>query len=84
MTVEHSKSRENLIDLVKELDIKLGLIYRWRREFLDKWEDSFPGSGKPKQTAEEAAIARLKKALKDAEMKRDTRAPMLTHVCWSK
>ena len=41
MTVELSKSRENLVDLAKELDIKVGLIYRWRREILDKGEGSF-------------------------------------------
>ena len=41
------------------------------REILDKGEGSFPGNGKPKQTPEEAEIARLKKALKDAEMERD-------------
>jgi transposase len=71
MTVELSKTRDNLVDLAKELDIKVGLIYRWRREFLDKGESSFPGNGKPKQTPEEAEIARLKKALRDAEMERD-------------
>jgi hypothetical protein len=38
---------------------------------LDKGEGSFPGNGKPKQTPEEAEIARLKKALRDAEMERD-------------
>jgi transposase len=62
MTVELSKSRENLVVLVKELDIKIGLIYRWHREFLDKREGRFPGHGKPKQTPEEAEIAYLRKA----------------------
>jgi len=38
MTVELSKSRENLNDLAKELDIRVELIYRWRREFLEKRE----------------------------------------------
>jgi transposase len=71
MTVELSKSRENLVDLVEELNIKVGLIYRWRREFLNKGKGSFAGNVKPKQTPEEAEIARLKKALKDAEMERD-------------
>jgi transposase-like protein len=37
MTVELRKSRDNLVDLTKELDIKVGLIYRWH-EFLDKGE----------------------------------------------
>ena len=67
--VELSKTRENLTDLAKELDIKVGLIYRWRRELLGKGEGSFPGNGKPKPNPEEAKIARLKKALKDADGK---------------
>ena len=71
MTVELSKSRENLNDLAKELDIRAELIYRWRREFLEKKEGSFPGHGKPRQTAEEAEIARLKKELRETQIERD-------------
>lgn len=71
MAVELSKSRENLNELADELGIRSELIYRWRRELLDIGEGSFPGYGKPKQTPEEAEIARLKKQLRDAEMERD-------------
>ena len=71
MTVELSKNREDLKELAKELDIRVELIYRWRREYSEKKAGSFPGNGKPKHTTEEAEIARLKKALKDAEMERD-------------
>jgi transposase len=71
MTVELSKSRDDIKELAKELDIRVDLIYRWRKEFLEKESGSFPGNGKPKHTAEEAEIARLKKALRDAEMERD-------------
>ena len=71
MTVELSKTRENLNELAKELGIRVELIYRWRTEFLDKGAGSFPGHGKPKHTPEEAEIAKLKKQLRDAEMERD-------------
>lgn len=75
MTVELSKSREDLKELAKELDIRVDLIYRWHGEFTEKKKGSFPGHGKPKQTPEEAEIARLKKALRDTEVERDGAAP---------
>ena len=71
MTVELSKSRDNLNELAKELGIRVELIYRWRSEFLDKGEGSFPGHGKPKHTPEEAEIARLQKQLREVAMERD-------------
>ena len=71
MTVELSKNRENLSELAAELGIRPELISRWRKEFLNKGEGSFPGHGKPKHTPEEAEIARLKKQLRDVEMERD-------------
>jgi transposase-like protein len=77
MTVELSKNREDLKELAKELDIRAELIYRWRREFSEKKTGSFPGHGKPKQTPEEAEIARLKKELRDAQMERDGAAPRI-------
>ena len=58
MVVGFSKNRENLVDLAKELEIKVRLIYRWRRELLVKGGGRFPGNGKPKQTPEEPEIAR--------------------------
>lgn len=39
MTFEFSKNREDLKVMYKEPDI----IYRWRRKFLDKKTESFPG-----------------------------------------
>lgn len=71
MTVELSKSRENLNELAQELGIRVELIYRWRTELLDKGEGSFPGHRKPKHTPEEAEIAKLKKQLREVEMERD-------------
>ena len=71
MAVELSKTRDNFHELADELGVRPELIYRWRKEFLDKGEGSFPGHGKPKHTPEEAEIARLKKQLRDVEMERD-------------
>ena len=71
MAVELSKTREDLPVLANELDIRAELLYRWRREFGDKPEASFPGNGKVILTDQEAEIARLKKQLREAEQERD-------------
>ncbi len=71
MAVELSNSRDNINELAQELGIRPELIYRWRSEFLDKPEGSFPGHGKPRHTPEEAEIARLKRQLRDVEMERE-------------
>ena len=71
MAIELSKTREDLTVLAKELDIRAELLYRWRREFGDKPEASFPGNGKVVQTNQEAEITRLKKQLREAELERD-------------
>lgn len=47
------------------------MLYRWRKELKDYGKNSFPGRGKPKMTDEEKEIARLKSALKEAELERD-------------
>lgn len=71
MAVELSNTRENIQELAKELGIRPELIYRWRSEHLEKPSGSFTGHGKPRQTPEEAEIAKLKKQLRDAELERD-------------
>ncbi len=53
--------------MAKELGICPELIYRWRSEHQEKPEASFTGHGKPRHTAEEAEIARLKIQLRDVE-----------------
>src|SRR5687767_15301953 len=78
-----SKTREVLNELAKEVGIQIGLIYRWRSEFLDKGAGSFQGQGNPQHTPEEALIAKLKKQIRNAEMERDINT-MRTHVCRSK
>ncbi len=48
MAVELSKSREDIPVLAKELDIRPELLYRWRKEYLEYKEGSFPGKGNVK------------------------------------
>ncbi|WP_224994969.1 transposase [Cesiribacter sp. SM1] len=63
--------RDDISKLAEELGITADLIYKWRREYKAHPQKSFPGNDRPKQTPEEAEIARLKKQLRDVEMERD-------------
>ena len=50
-------------DVAKELGIHPNVLYRWRKEFLEDSEDSFPGQGKLKASDEEVARLRREVAL---------------------
>jgi transposase len=69
--VELSYSRQNIVELANELNIRPALLYRWRSEFSSYKGASFPGNGNPKMTAEESEVARLKKELAEMKMERD-------------
>lgn len=69
--VELSYAKGNVKQVCEDLDIFPSVLYRWRKELKEYGKNSFPGRGNPKMTDEEKEIARLKKALKDAEMERD-------------
>ncbi|MBC8985361.1 transposase [Pedobacter sp. N36a] len=71
MSVELSNSRNDLTALAKELDIKVSLLYRWRKEFSDKQSTSFPGNGKVILTETEQKLARLEKERRETQMERD-------------
>jgi transposase len=71
LTVELSIKRKDIGALAEELDVSVALIYRWRQEFLENKEASFPGNGKVSQTDLEAENTRLRKQLRDAELERD-------------
>jgi transposase len=68
MAVELSQKRSDLGVLAKELGIRVELLYRWRREYCDKKESSFPGNGKILETDLESENSRLKKQLRDSEL----------------
>ena len=69
--VELSFARGNAKEIAEELGILSELLYRWRREYQQYENNSFPGKGKPKMTEMEREVARLKKELRVAKMERD-------------
>ena len=69
--VELSYARGSVSEIADELGIKRALLYRWRKEFSQYKDNSFPGKGNPKMTDLERENARLQKELREARMERD-------------
>ncbi|WP_244199313.1 transposase [Flavobacterium psychrolimnae] len=66
-----SYDRTNISEFARELGITAPQLYKWRKEFEEFGEKSFPGKGKLKLTSEQEKIHELEKRLKDAELERD-------------
>ena len=58
-------------DLAHQYKIHPNSIYKWRREYLNFEEASFPGNGNKLMSAEEQEIARLKKQLREVELEKE-------------
>lgn len=71
MAVELCLSGKRAVDVAAELGIRDSLLNRWKREYKAEKSRSFPGNGKSALSPEQAEIARLKKALREAEIERD-------------
>ncbi|MDD4437062.1 MAG: transposase [Tissierellia bacterium] len=70
--VKLSLDRKNVSDLARELGISPALLYRWRKEYQEKGEGSFPGNGIRFQGGDaDRRVADLEKRLKEAETERD-------------
>ncbi len=69
--VKLSYERKNLTGLSRDLGITLYLIYRWRKEYSQYGEGSFPGNGVPKLTPEEKEIAELREKLRKIEVENE-------------
>ena len=69
--VQLSYDRTNVSELARELGITAPQLYKWRKEFEEFGEGSFPGKGNLKLTPEQEKIHELEKRLKDAELERD-------------
>lgn len=69
--VQLSNERTNISELARELGIAVTLLYKWRKEYEQFGEGSFPGNGNLKLTPEQEKIHELEKKLKDAELERD-------------
>ena len=69
--VQLSYERHNISELARELGVTAPQLYKWRKEFEEFGEGSFPGKGNLKLTPEQEKIHELEKRLKDAELERD-------------
>ncbi len=69
--VQLSYERHNISELARELGITAPQLYKWRKEYEEFGQGSFPGNGNIKQTQEQELIAELERKLKDAEIERD-------------
>lgn len=69
--IQQSYRCDNIKELALELELRPELIYRWRSEYKENPEISFPGQGTPKHTREEAEYAQLKRQLAEVQMERD-------------
>ena len=69
--VQLSYERHNISELARELGITAPQLYKWRKEYEEFGQGSFPGNGNIKQTLEQERIADLERKLKDAEIERD-------------
>jgi transposase len=69
--VQLSYERHNISELARELGVTAPQLYKWRKEYEEYGQGSFPGNGKLKQTPEQEQIAELGRKLKDAELERD-------------
>lgn len=61
----------DLGELAARYNIHKGTLYNWRGKYAKNKENSFPGKGNKQMTDEEREIARLNKALREAELERD-------------
>ncbi|UXP30693.1 transposase [Reichenbachiella agarivorans] len=71
MVVNLVSSGKPTKEVAEELGIKPDLVRRWRREHEQYQEGSFSGQGNTNMTDEQKEIARLRKALLDAQEERD-------------
>ena len=69
--VQLSYERHNISELARELGVTAPQLYKWRKEYEEFGQGSFPGNSNIKQTPEQERIAELERKLKDAEIERD-------------
>jgi transposase len=69
--VELSQERSNISELAKELEIRVTLLYKWRKEQEEFGEGSLLGKGNLKLSPEQEKIHQLEKKLKDIEFEHD-------------
>ena len=69
--VQLSYERTNISELARELVVTAPQLYKWRKDFEEFGEGSFPGKGNLKLSPEQEKIHELEKTLKDTELERN-------------
>ena len=69
--VKLSLERKNVSELAHELGISPALLYRRRKEYQERGENSFPGNGVRSREGEAGRVVELERRLKEAETERD-------------
>lgn len=69
--INQSEHCGKITQLAADLGLRPELIYRWRAEFKDDPQRSFPGNGLPKQSPAEQELAAVKRELADVRTQRD-------------
>lgn len=69
--IELSELKGDVKIVAADLDIRPEIINRWRREFKDNEQKSFPGNGTQIHSVQELELKRLKRELADTRMERD-------------
>ncbi|MFV8271518.1 transposase, partial [Flavobacterium sp. GT2N3] len=57
--VQLSYERHNISELARELGVIAPQLYKWRKEYEEFGQGSFPGNGNLKQTPEQELISEL-------------------------
>ncbi|MFV8270942.1 transposase, partial [Flavobacterium sp. GT2N3] len=57
--VQLSYERHNISELARELGVTAPQLYKWRKEYEEFGQGSFPGNGNLKQTPEQELISEL-------------------------
>lgn len=69
--IELSELKGDVQGVAADLDIRAELLHRWKREFIAKEQNSFPGNGAQLHSEQELELKRLKRELADTRMERD-------------
>ena len=66
--VKRSLGDERLSDIADEYKLHVNTISRWRREYLEAGQNSFPGEGNEQLNEDQKRIKRLEKELSEAKL----------------
>lgn len=69
--IQQSYVRGSIGTLAKELGIAAEMIYRWRKEYENGEDSSFPGQGTVRLSEEQKELERIKQENADLRMERD-------------